>query len=219
MVFPCSICSAAASGSVSPSQRIRMWHRRDAASATNSAAKNTRTRPPVLISPGYPLLWAKKRRMMEDVQLQLAALRRRVAQIDRKYAGEPPAARRPVRRPARHPIEELLTGEVVRTAHGAHFETERVWERHRRYGSVGISDLADLPADLLETLSAGAIPHAPPGKWAFLDTETTGLAAGACAFLIGVGSIDSAGFRLRQFFLRDYADEPSMLSRLSEYLG
>jgi uncharacterized protein YprB with RNaseH-like and TPR domain len=156
---------------------------------------------------------------MEDVQLQLAALRRRVAQIDRKYAGEPAAARRPVRRPARHAIEELLTGEVVRTAHGAHFETERVWERHRRHGSVDISDLAALPGDLLQPLSAGVIPDAPPAKWAFLDTETTGLAAGDCAFLIGVGSIDATGFRLRQFFLRDYAEEPSLLARLSEHLA
>ena len=155
---------------------------------------------------------------MEDVQIQLAELRRRVAQIDRKYGGAAPE-RRPAARPARHPIEDLLTGEVVRTAYGAHFETERVWERHRRHGSVGIADLADLPGDLLERLSDGAIPDAPPAKWAFLDTETTGLAAGACAFLIGVGSIDSTGFRLRQFFLRDYADEPSLLARLSEHLA
>jgi uncharacterized protein YprB with RNaseH-like and TPR domain len=160
---------------------------------------------------------------MDDVQLQLAALRRRVAQIDRKYGGGAAPARRPVRRPARHAIEELLTGEVVRTAYGAHFETERVWERHRRHGSVDISDLAGLPGDLLHPLSAGAIPDAPPSKWAFLDTETTGLGAGACAFLIGVGTIDcsgdSTGFRLRQFFLRDYADEPSLLARLSEHLA
>src|ERR1700722_3759802 len=160
---------------------------------------------------------------MDDVQLQLAALRRRVAQIDRKYAGAITPARRAVRRPARHPIEDLLTGEVVRTAYGAHFETERVWERHRRYGSVDISDLAGLPGDLLDPPSAGAPPAAPPAKWAFLDTETTGLGAGACAFLVGVGTIDcsgdSAGFRLRQFFLRDYADEPSLLARLSEHLA
>lgn len=156
---------------------------------------------------------------MEDIEIQLSALRRRVAEIDRKYAGAAASARPARPRPARHPIEDLLSGEVVRTACGAHFETERVWERHRRYGSMEISALADLPADLLGTLSAGAIPDAPPGKWAFLDTETTGLAAGACAFLIGVGSIDATGFRLRQFFLRDYGDEASMLARLSEYLA
>jgi uncharacterized protein YprB with RNaseH-like and TPR domain len=156
---------------------------------------------------------------MEDIELQLSALRQRVAQIDRKYAGGPARVPRHTPRPARHPIEDLLPGEVVRTAYGAHFETERVWERHRRYGSVEIGDLAALPGDLLQTLSAGTIPDAPPAKWAFLDTETTGLAAGSCAFLIGVGSIDATGFRLRQFFLRDYADEPSMLARLSEYLS
>ncbi len=116
-------------------------------------------------------------------------------------------------------MEELLSGEVVRTPLGSHFETERVWERHRRYGSVGIADLNDLQPDLLDSLSAGAIPNTAPGKWAFLDTETTGLGAGACAFLVGVGSIDTSGFRLRQFFLRDYDDEPSLLLRLAEYLS
>src|ERR1700722_7133280 len=98
---------------------------------------------------------------MEDAQLQLAALRHRIAQIDRKYAGAPAArhlpADRPVPRPTRHVIEELLSGEVVRTAYGAHFETERMWDRHRRYGSVDISDLAELPGDLLHQLSAGEI--------------------------------------------------------------
>ncbi len=118
-------------------------------------------------------------------------------------------------------IEELLTGQLVNTAHGQHFETERLWERHRRHGSVDISDLAGLPQDLLDPLSGGAIPSAPPTKWAFLDTETTGLAGGTgtYAFLIGVGSIDAEGFRLRQFFMRDYGEEASLLARLAEYLA
>ena len=157
---------------------------------------------------------------MEDVQQQLAALRRRIARVDRKYAGaRSGAAVKHAPRPARQAIEELLSGEVVRTPYGCHFETERLWERHRRHGSVGIADLYDLPADLLDSLSGGAISHAAPAKWAFLDTETTGLGAGACAFLAGVGSIDASGFRLRQFFLRDYGEEPSLLWRLAEYLS
>ncbi|HEX3879938.1 MAG TPA: ribonuclease H-like domain-containing protein, partial [Bryobacteraceae bacterium] len=121
-------------------------------------------------------------------------------------------------RPRREAIEELLSGEVVRTRRGRHFETERIWERHRRYGSVGIADLADWDPDLLCALSGGEIPHAAPTKLAFLDTETTGLGAGACAFLVGVGSIDAAGFRLRQFFMRDWDEEASLLGRLAEYL-
>jgi len=158
---------------------------------------------------------------MEDIHQQLAALRQRIARVDRKYASAAPAAPRPAPRPGGQFIEELLTGEVVETALGRHFETEKLWERHRRHGSVYVSDLADLPEDLLEQLSAGAIPNAPPTRWAFLDTETTGLAGGTgtYAFLVGVGSIDSAGFRLRQFFMRDYGEEASLLHRLAEYLA
>jgi len=159
---------------------------------------------------------------MEDIQEQLAALRRRIALVDRKYAepGAAPAPRTKPPAPGRF-IEELLSGEVVRTPHGEHFETEKVWERHRRHGSVDISDLAELPEDLLDPLSAGAIPSAHPTRWAFLDTETTGLAGGTgtYAFLIGVGSIDATGFRLRQFFMRDYGEEASLLYRLAEYLA
>jgi uncharacterized protein len=162
---------------------------------------------------------------MEDIQEQLVALRRQIANIDRKFrtpATAPAVAatpRQPSGRPGRF-IEEMLSGEVVHTPHGEHFESEKLWERHRRHGSVDISDLPELPEDLLEPLSAGAIPRSHPTRWAFLDTETTGLAGGTgtYAFLAGVGSIEAAGFRLRQFFMRDYGEEPSMLHRLAEYL-
>ena len=161
---------------------------------------------------------------MEDIQQQLAALRRRVAGIDRKYRGVPRPGTTPAprdERPSRYFIEELMSGEVVRTPHGEHFETEKVWERHRRHGSVDIADLAELPEDLLGPLSGGTVERAHPLKWAFLDTETTGLAGGTgtYAFLVGVGAIDAAGFRLRQFFMRDYGEEASLLWRLSEHLA
>ena len=157
---------------------------------------------------------------MEDIQEQLAALRRQIAQIDRKYAAPPAAPIRVSHAPSDRFIEEMLTGEVVETPFGHHFETEKLWERHRRHGSVDISDLPELPEDLLEQLSAGAIPSAHPTRWAFLDTETTGLAGGTgtYAFLAGIGSIEPAGFRLRQFFMRDYGEEPSMLHSLARYL-
>jgi uncharacterized protein YprB with RNaseH-like and TPR domain len=160
---------------------------------------------------------------VEDVQEQLAELRKRIARVDRKWTS--PARAQQIDRP-RHDgagqyIHELMSGEVVATPHGQHFETAKLWENHRRHGSVYISDLVELPEDLLAPLSDGAIPRAHPTRWAFLDTETTGLAGGTgtYAFLIGVGSIDAEGFRLRQFFMRDYGEEASLLWRLSEYLA
>ena len=159
---------------------------------------------------------------MEDIQEQLASLRRRIARIDKKWTGDaPPRPPVPDLRPARYFVEELMSGEVVHTACGEHFETEKLFERHRRHGSMDISNLHELPPDLLNSLSAGAIASSHPSRWAFLDTETTGLAGGTgtYAFLIGVGNIEPSGFRLRQFFMRDYGEEPSLLRRLSEHLA
>jgi uncharacterized protein YprB with RNaseH-like and TPR domain len=153
---------------------------------------------------------------MQSFQEELAMLRRKIAQIDRTYAAPSP-------RPAvpRCQIEDVVSGQVVETQLGSHFETERLYERHRRHGSVGIADLIDLPETLLATLSESAIERSHPTRWAFLDTETTGLAGGTgtYAFLIGVGSIDADGFRVRQFFMRDYGEEASLLAALTEYLS
>jgi uncharacterized protein len=159
---------------------------------------------------------------VSDIQEQLATLRQRIARIDRKYANPPKAAPRPLLPHAMKLfIEESLNGQEIETAYGCHFETERLWESHRRHGSIGIGDLAELPPDLLHPISDGAIESCPPDRWAFLDTETTGLAGGSgtYAFLIGVGRITSEGFRLRQFFMRDRGEEQSLLAALADHLA
>lgn len=159
---------------------------------------------------------------MSDFQEQLAELRRRIARIDRKYAKKEIAPRPPVstKRPERYFPEEWLSGAEVETDLGRHFETEKLYERHRRHGSIGICDLEDLPRNFLDPISNGQIAASPPQKWCFLDTETTGLAGGAgtYAFLIGVGRITPEGFRVRQFFMREFGEEASLLSALSEHL-
>ncbi|HYZ85182.1 MAG TPA: hypothetical protein VE621_12295, partial [Bryobacteraceae bacterium] len=131
---------------------------------------------------------------MSDIQEQLAELRKRIARIDERYAaragsgpswstgtlthvvqGNAPSDRRP----ARYFVEEYLSGSEVRTAAGAHFESERLWERTRNHGSFELSALDELGPNLLEAISNGAITNCACDKWAFLDTETTGLAGGA----------------------------------------
>ncbi len=84
-----------------------------------------------------------------------------------------------------------------------------------------ISGLSLLPHDLLQCITEGAVPAAPPESWAFLDTETTGLAGGSgtCAFLVGIGRITRDGFRVRQFFMRDFAEEASQLHAVNEALA
>ena len=117
-------------------------------------------------------------------------------------------------------IEEFLTGEVVENDQGTHFQSEKLYDRHKRYGSVDVSSLIELPHNLLHSISNGEVAAAKPEEWAFLDTETTGLAGGSgtYAFLIGIGHITPAGFRVRQFFMRDYGEEPSQLAAVATFL-
>ena len=175
---------------------------------------------------------------MSDLQQQLAELRARVARVakqcDAKYdAGftskfstrdlvqQTRAAAHEDDARSQAAVEEWLGGDVIETAHGRHFETERLYERHRRHGSADIGSLADLPQDLLAAISGGAAPSTPPSDWAFLDTETTGLAGGSgtCAFLVGIGRITLEGFRVRQFFMRDYCEEASLLDAVARHLA
>src|SRR5580658_6093987 len=146
----------------------------------------------------------KKRRMNN--------LRELIENINRKYDA------RPLPPPRRMPVEEFLPGDEIETTFGRHFETEKLWEHHRHHASADIGALATLPHDLLQTV--GEIPSADPSKWAFLDTETTGLSGSmsTCAFLVGVGRITKEGFRVRQFFMRSYAEEASLLDGLARYL-
>ncbi|MGA3187303.1 MAG: ribonuclease H-like domain-containing protein [Bryobacteraceae bacterium] len=139
-------------------------------------------------------------------------LRQLIENINRKYDA------RPLPPPRRMPVEEFLPGDEIETAFGRHFETEKLWEHHRHHGSADIGALAFLPHDLLAAI--GEIPSSAPETWAFLDTETTGLsgASSTCAFLVGVGRITKEGFRVRQFFMRSYIEEASLLDSLARHL-
>ena len=77
---------------------------------------------------------------------------------------------------ARQFIHEVMSGEVVRTPHGEHFETERLWERHRRHSSVDICRPGRIAEQSLldAAFRRRRFRATPPARWAFLDTETTG---------------------------------------------
>jgi uncharacterized protein YprB with RNaseH-like and TPR domain len=145
---------------------------------------------------------------MGSLDDQLAQLRRRMAVL------QPPP-------PPRSVIEDWTEGQVVSNDHGTHFQSERLFASYKPHGSADVGALAELPHDFLDTLSEQQIPNCHPERWAFLDTETTGLAGGTgtYAFLIGVGRITQDGFRVRQFFMREYSEERSLLSALEAHLN
>ena len=140
-----------------------------------------------------------------QMQAQLAELRKRIAKIDRKYEAPPPS-------------RTFRLGQEVATRAGSHWEMEQLYESH---GSMETWRLADLPPALLGPISSGQIGDVPPERWAFLDTETTGLAGGTgtVAFLVGVGRITRDGLVVRQYFMRDFAEEASALTALADHLA
>ena len=130
-------------------------------------------------------------------------LRKRLTRIDRKYAAPPVLA---------------LPGTLSTTAAGQHWEVE---QRYGQHGNVDTAHLFRLPPHLLKAISRGTIAHVPPERWAFLDTETTGLmgGSGTVAFLVGVGRLTAEGVVVRQFLMRDFGEEPSQLTALADHLA
>ena len=118
-------------------------------------------------------------------------------------------------------ITHLLGGLCQKTKFGEHL-TIRNW-----YSTPEFTEPAAAVLDLLARNKDEAVSRTTraalenPEKWLFLDTETTGLAGGTgtYAFLTGIGWWDSGGLQVEQFFMRDFADEHSVLYELAERIA
>jgi len=95
------------------------------------------------------------------------------------------------------------------------------WPRFELLGSAGSDRLRASRFGESAVASAKAERTRPPltiDRILFLDLETTGLAGGAgtYAFLVGCGWFDGGTFRLRQFFLADFAAERALLESVMQ---
>jgi uncharacterized protein YprB with RNaseH-like and TPR domain len=124
----------------------------------------------------------------------------------------PPSPRNP------YGIEQVVPGRFQETPYGAAFVVEKLYPPEYLHGDAGLR-----PTASLRTVAAwagdGRIADMDSGAFAFLDTETTGLAGGTgtYTFLVGVGRYTAEGFHLAQFFMRDPAEEPAQLAALTEF--
>lgn len=117
-------------------------------------------------------------------------------------------------------LEKALAGHALETSQGETFVIEALYPLGYQHGNREL--VIDSPLGQLATWAKETgIQNLPQGSFAFLDTETTGLAGGAgtYAFLIGVGRFDEQGFQLAQFFLRDPIEEPAQLAALESFLA
>src|SRR6188474_2081073 len=110
------------------------------------------------------------------------------------------------------PIEDVLDGRWIETRQGEAFVAESIYPLEYRHGLAALFSAAPLH-NLAHWAGDMRIHDMPIEKFAFLDTETSGLSGGTgtYAFLVGIGRFIEDKFVLQQFFMRDPAEEPAML--------
>lgn len=119
-------------------------------------------------------------------------------------------------------LEELAPGRPVTNARGEFFLSEVELPMDHLHGEVALSRLRTARAANVKVLSGEMnLDGFDLASTVFLDTETTGLSGGSgtAAFLVGVGFADGDRFRVRQYFMRDYHEEPAQLLAVAQDLA
>jgi uncharacterized protein YprB with RNaseH-like and TPR domain len=114
-------------------------------------------------------------------------------------------------------LGQLLGAGVARNRFGEHLAV-RNW-----FSTPEFSEPSPITLELLSRTRDESLSRRTraaledPEKWLFLDTETTGLAGGTgtYAFLIGLAWWDAGGLQVEQLFMRDFAEEHSLLHELA----
>src|SRR5580658_4231476 len=114
-------------------------------------------------------------------------------------------------------IARLIGAGVARNSFGEHLVL-RNW-----FSTPEFSEPSAIALQLLSRTRDAALSKRTwaaledPSLWLFLDTETTGLAGGTgtYAFLIGLAWWDAGALQVEQLFMRDFAEEHSLLHELA----
>ena len=124
-------------------------------------------------------------------------------------------------RPDFSPMGSLPDGRVESTANGSHYVITESFPDDHFHGKVRLNRMSLEDLSPLLKLADCSHPDLDRERIVFLDTETTGVQGGAgmCPFLIGVGFFEGDVFRVVQYFIRDFDEEPSMLLALGELLA
>ena len=123
-------------------------------------------------------------------------------------------------KPDSHSIDSVMAGNFLPTPLGDVFVSEQKYPSDYIYGSSPLVSTYSL-SHISQWANDLEIANLPLPKFAFLDTETSGLSGGTgtYAFLIGVARFVDDSFVLQQFFMRDPAEEPALLEGLANFLA
>jgi uncharacterized protein YprB with RNaseH-like and TPR domain len=120
---------------------------------------------------------------------------------------------------SKFPIDSVLPGEWWQTRSGDTFFVETRYKADNKIGNTKLRINTSLEA-IAEWAREPRLKELDLDQFAFIDTETTGLAGGTgtYTFLIGIGRFEKDEFRLAQFFLTDPGEETAQLAAFSEFL-
>lgn len=120
----------------------------------------------------------------------------------------------------RYEIDAVVAGTFLPTPVGDVFIAEQAFSEDYQYGNSNL--LSASPRSLIsQWANDPRIADLPLSAFAFLDTETSGLSGGTgtYAFLVGAARFIDGQFVLRQFFMRDPAEESALLEGLANFLA
>lgn len=118
------------------------------------------------------------------------------------------------------PLADIVGGEIIGDGYS------RVLKIVDDLDLFPYSEIKDIANHLREDLyknwyfvTGGDDKYYDPNRFLFFDIETTGLSGGAgmVAFLIGFGYFENDYFKVVQYFLPDYPDEPFLLELISDH--
>ncbi|HHW00322.1 MAG TPA: ribonuclease H-like domain-containing protein [Clostridiaceae bacterium] len=153
--------------------------------------------------------------MYQDLKSKLEMYKKSLAMKKESVARQ----QEPVR--SNFDIDKLLEGFICSNGEGSCFVTEERYPASYIYGGCSIGNTETLNTGILRNICGDIDNDMSLKDFLFLDTETTGLSGGTgtVAFLVGTGFFEKGEFVLRQFFMRDYDEEPAMLTALNELLS
>jgi uncharacterized protein YprB with RNaseH-like and TPR domain len=129
-----------------------------------------------------------------------------------------PASQPP--KPASQSIDTIVAGAFHPNALGEVFVAEQTYGEDYLHGNA--SPIFPPSLSLISKWANDTrIADLPLNKFAFLDTETSGLSGGTgtYAFLVGAARFIDGKFTLQQFFMRDPAEEGALLEGLANFLA
>ena len=139
----------------------------------------------------------------------------------RQFESDLQSSRKKISRSYGADIDVHIAGEEVSNEFGSYFRSITVYPEDHQHGQISLNLLAETDPRIFGLVGKDeALIGVDLRKAVFIDTETTGLAGGAgtVPFLIGLGYFCDDGFRVDQFFMRDYDEERAVLNAVKERL-